>query len=931
MSVGPNANMVIDQFVYDPNAGTGKLAASVSRGIFRFVGGKISKQENAVTMRTPAATIGIRGGVMLVDQAANGRLEAIFVFGKGLTVTGLNGVSKTVFRPGFEVTVGRPGDTPSDPAPAPPGRIAGLLAQLDGRAGGNGGAPIVPTDVMVVNSGVDNSISATASLNSYEAPRLRSPEPVPATTFQASADTARLAPIIPPTTVSATTEPTPAQMQVAIAAPPTPVVTQPSPAPVVTQPLPPVVIQTLPPVVIQTLPPVVAPTPQPVVTPAPQPVVTPSSQPVATVTNSTGGSGGGTGTGGTGGGTGTGGGAGTGTPVTLTGVAGGYLDTGNQGVAKGFTSMLWTYADAKTVNGDFVATLSNGKKIQFPLVAGTATLSPAGTGTMSPLGAVTGTTYVAADGSFFYANLTPLKQPAQREFIYGGTPIDPTNAKTPGYLAFNVQPDAALRSSIPFIRLQAGGSLVSPEMVSEHVSPLILATPLNTTFGTDYGGTKALQASLAVVGSGSNQQSVIVVLVGNVCCNTLSSADLTGTIHGSYMASANSQPVRINTDFETPLDGAQKRFYGSSSNSISGFVLTPGATAANATEVNTATQATETYRFAQPVTATPVPPAVATATQTSQTLKGWFGGIMTKEAPGGAGTPLPYAVAGKASITTSTSFPSFPTNVSSLQITATLSGGDPFTSAASGVPTPKQKGIVLQFGSLGGPIGRQAFINDHLFATFEGLDNSTVAGGTAKFSADPATGTNPNIYLATQTAAPSPTSLLPNGLCSSCQYLQWGYWGGQIDTQAIAGGPVRTDVGHINFWVAGPQDKITSALDIASLASSSVTATYSGNMIGTVQNGAAQYIASGALTAQYNFAKANGFFTANYDAVNIKNVPFTATTNGSNYSFGLTNGAVNGKVHGTFFGGMASETGGNFAFTAGPAYTTSGIFAAIKH
>jgi hypothetical protein len=63
--------------------------------------------------------------------------------------------------------------------------------------------------------------------------------------------------------------------------------------------------------------------------------------------------------------------------------------------------MLWTYADAKTVNGDFVATLSNGKKIQFPLVAGTATLSPAGTGTMSPLGAVTGTTYVAADGSFF--------------------------------------------------------------------------------------------------------------------------------------------------------------------------------------------------------------------------------------------------------------------------------------------------------------------------------------------------------------------------------------------------------------------------------------------------------------------------------------------------------------------------------------------------
>ena len=58
--------MVIDQFVYDPNAGTGKLAASLGRGVFRFVGGKLSKQDNAVTMRTPTATIGIRGGVMLV-------------------------------------------------------------------------------------------------------------------------------------------------------------------------------------------------------------------------------------------------------------------------------------------------------------------------------------------------------------------------------------------------------------------------------------------------------------------------------------------------------------------------------------------------------------------------------------------------------------------------------------------------------------------------------------------------------------------------------------------------------------------------------------------------------------------------------------------------------------------------------------------------
>ena len=125
LSIGPNANMVIDQFVYDPNSGTGKLAASLARGVFRFVGGKISKLDNAVTLQTPSATIGIRGGVVLVRVSSNcgggdcNALQVVFVYGKGVTITGLNGVSQTIYRPGFEVTVAKPGAAPSDPGPAP--------------------------------------------------------------------------------------------------------------------------------------------------------------------------------------------------------------------------------------------------------------------------------------------------------------------------------------------------------------------------------------------------------------------------------------------------------------------------------------------------------------------------------------------------------------------------------------------------------------------------------------------------------------------------------------------------------------------------------------------------------------------------------------------------------------------------------------------
>ena len=45
---------------------------SASAGVLRFVGGKLSKNENAVTLRTPAATIGIRGGIFSASLAAAG-------------------------------------------------------------------------------------------------------------------------------------------------------------------------------------------------------------------------------------------------------------------------------------------------------------------------------------------------------------------------------------------------------------------------------------------------------------------------------------------------------------------------------------------------------------------------------------------------------------------------------------------------------------------------------------------------------------------------------------------------------------------------------------------------------------------------------------------------------------------------------------------
>ena len=97
LSVGPNAQLTIDKFVYDPATKTGDLAINASKGVFRLVGGKISKT-NAITVTTPSSTIGIRGGISIFNVEQKETMS-IFVFGISMTV-GAGGRIEIVTRPG---------------------------------------------------------------------------------------------------------------------------------------------------------------------------------------------------------------------------------------------------------------------------------------------------------------------------------------------------------------------------------------------------------------------------------------------------------------------------------------------------------------------------------------------------------------------------------------------------------------------------------------------------------------------------------------------------------------------------------------------------------------------------------------------------------------------------------------------------------------
>jgi hypothetical protein len=130
LTVGPNAQFTIDKFVYDENTKKGELAINATKGVFRVIGGRISKT-SAITVTTPSATMGIRGGIMVfgIDSNTNAT-TSIFVYGDSMTVTA-QGQTTTVTTPGMQVAT-NPGSPPGVATVVVQGSLSAALAALTG-------------------------------------------------------------------------------------------------------------------------------------------------------------------------------------------------------------------------------------------------------------------------------------------------------------------------------------------------------------------------------------------------------------------------------------------------------------------------------------------------------------------------------------------------------------------------------------------------------------------------------------------------------------------------------------------------------------------------------------------------------------------------------------------------------------------------------
>lgn len=106
LTMGENAEAMIDEFVYDPAANTGSQAIKLTKGAFRYVSGALPKEN--VKIATPPATLGIRGTELVIEISADGEVEAATESGEAIWRPNGEDVEEIV-EAGFTLSIGRDG------------------------------------------------------------------------------------------------------------------------------------------------------------------------------------------------------------------------------------------------------------------------------------------------------------------------------------------------------------------------------------------------------------------------------------------------------------------------------------------------------------------------------------------------------------------------------------------------------------------------------------------------------------------------------------------------------------------------------------------------------------------------------------------------------------------------------------------------------
>jgi hypothetical protein len=144
VTLGPDSELVLETFQFDPATRQGQIRLGLNKGLVRVVGGQISKTQPTV-VSTPHGKMEIQGGITIAETDGQ-KTSGVFLFGQGMSATDNNGNTQTVTRAGFGTNFGS-GQPPATPFRMPISELNSRLQRLETPSGGNpsnqqpGGAP----------------------------------------------------------------------------------------------------------------------------------------------------------------------------------------------------------------------------------------------------------------------------------------------------------------------------------------------------------------------------------------------------------------------------------------------------------------------------------------------------------------------------------------------------------------------------------------------------------------------------------------------------------------------------------------------------------------------------------------------------------------------------------------------------------------------
>lgn len=106
-TIGPDAAIVFDEFVYDPQGNEEPaLTATVKKGVFKFISGKVSsKNPEAMTLKLPNATASIRGTTVAGRVRENGESDIVLLSGAIAVTSDASPEPVDIFQSGWGTSI----------------------------------------------------------------------------------------------------------------------------------------------------------------------------------------------------------------------------------------------------------------------------------------------------------------------------------------------------------------------------------------------------------------------------------------------------------------------------------------------------------------------------------------------------------------------------------------------------------------------------------------------------------------------------------------------------------------------------------------------------------------------------------------------------------------------------------------------------------